>query len=74
MEPRPLKKPESTVQGEPIYSDGVKTYVISRAKMNREGLQVPTDEKELVEFFKQHADGQLDDQKTVPTHTTYRGG
>lgn len=56
----------SSVEGDPMYSDGVKTYVISKEKMEREGLKKPAGEKEMEEFFKEHADKEIIDEKDVP--------
>ncbi|KAK4985311.1 hypothetical protein LTR50_006062 [Elasticomyces elasticus] len=57
----------SSVEGDPMYSDGVKTYVISREKMEREGLKKPVGEKEMKMFFKKHADKEIIDEKDVPS-------
>lgn len=57
---------EAQVQGDEMYSDGMKTYVISRGKMARVGSEKPADEKDLLEFFKTHADTVIDDEKDIP--------
>jgi hypothetical protein len=54
------------VEGDEIYSDGVKTYVISKDKMTRIELVRPEGEEELLAWFKQHADTVLDEQTNVP--------
>lgn len=57
----------SYVEGDPMYSDGVKTYVISKEKMEREGLKKPSGEEEMKEFFKKHADKEIIDDEDVAT-------
>lgn len=48
------------VQGDPMFSDGEKAYVVSNAKMAQSSLMAPVDEAEAEEFFKEHADMVLD--------------
>lgn len=59
----------SFAEGDPGYSDGVKVYVISKGKMEREGLKVPADKKDKEEFFKKHADHELPMDKDMPVIT-----
>lgn len=61
-----MKACKAQVEGDEMYSNGVKTYVISKEKMARVGAEKPVDEKELLEFFKTHADTVIDDQKDIP--------
>ena len=61
-----MKACKAQVQGDEMYSDGEKIYVISNGKMARIGSEKPAGEKELLEFFKTHADTVIDDQKDVP--------
>jgi hypothetical protein len=61
-----LEPCKGQVEGEEMYSDGTKTYVISQEKMARVGSEKPTDEKELLAFFKIHADTVMDEAKDVP--------
>ncbi len=61
-----MKACTSSVEGHPGYSDGEKIYVISKEKMEREGLKKPAGEKEMEEFFKKHADSVLILDKNVP--------
>ena len=56
----------SQVEGDEMYSDGVKTYVISKEKMARIKSVKPEGEEELLEYFKQHADTVIDDQRDIP--------
>lgn len=58
---------KKTVVGDEIYSDGGKTYVISKAKMASVGSEKPASEEGLLEFFKTHADSVLDDQTDIAT-------
>ena len=53
------------VEGDEMYSDGVKTYVISKEKMARIESVKPEGEDELLEYFKQHADTVIDNQADV---------
>lgn len=57
---------KAQVQGDEMYSDGVKTYVISQGKLARVRSEKPAGEEELLEFFKTHADTVIDNQKDVP--------
>lgn len=50
-----------------MYSDGLKTYVISKAKMERDGLKTPAGDKKLEEFFKKHADEVIINETNVPS-------
>jgi hypothetical protein len=61
-----MEPPLIQVTGEEMYSDSLKTYVISRGKMARIGLKKPTGDEELLEFFKAHADTVMNDPKDVP--------
>jgi hypothetical protein len=61
-----LEASKAQIEGEEMYSDGTKTYVISQEKMARVGSKKPTDEKDLLAFFKTHADTVLDEAKDVP--------
>ncbi|KAI8931022.1 hypothetical protein NX059_012033 [Plenodomus lindquistii] len=54
------------VEGDEMYSDGVKAYVISKDKMSRIDSVRPEGEEELLAWFKQHADIVLDQQTDVP--------
>jgi len=63
----PMKACKAQVEGDEMYSDGVKTYVISKEKMARVGAEKPAcGEKELLEFFKTHADTVIADEKDIP--------
>lgn len=64
----------SSVEAEPIYSDGEKTYAISKAKWEREGLKQPAGGKEVEEFFKKHADRLTVNEKDVPVVEVDVGG
>ena len=58
------------------YGDGKDWYGISKEKMKREGLVIPTDadDKEMYEFFKKHADEiERDYMKGVPTWNAKTG-
>lgn len=61
-----LQPCKTQVQGDEMYSDGVKIYVISKGKMARVGSEKPASEAELLQFFKTHADTVLDSPKDVP--------
>jgi hypothetical protein len=61
-----LKPCTEQVQGDEMFSDGDKIYVISKAKMARVGSDKPASEDELLEFFKIHADSVIDGPKHVP--------
>lgn len=55
-----------TVEGDDMYSDGTNTYIISKEKMANlaTAQQVkPTDDQELLEYFKTHADSVIQDEK-----------
>jgi hypothetical protein len=62
----PLKTCTTQVQGEEMYSDSERIYVISKGKMAQIDSEKPAGEAELLEFFKTHADLVLDNQKDVP--------
>ncbi len=64
-EMRKLAPCTASVEGHPMYSDGVKTYVISKEKMQREGLKQPAGEEEMKEFFKKHADQEIVDEQNI---------
>lgn len=58
------------------YGDGKDWYGISKEKMKREGLVIPTDadDKEIYEFCKKHADEIIRDyNKGVPTWSAKTG-
>ena len=59
------------VEGDEMYSDGGKMYIISKDKMAALAAQSkkPTDEKELLEYFKTHADNVIDDQHNSVVET-----
>jgi hypothetical protein len=61
-----LKACTAQVEGDEMYSDGVKTYVISKAKMARMGSEKPSSEEDRLKFFKVHADTVIETQKNVP--------
>lgn len=56
----------SKVQGDPVYSDGAKYYVITKEKMGREGLKLLTDESKMEEFFNKYADQEMPVGEEVP--------
>ena len=65
-----LSRCTSSVVGDEFYSDGVKSYIISQAKMATVESVRPTNEADLLEFFKTHADSVIDDATEVATvHT-----
>lgn len=51
---------EDASLGEHMFSDGKNTYVISRAKMEEKGLELPFAEEDREDFFKMHADSVAD--------------
>jgi hypothetical protein len=58
------------VEGADMYSDGSNTYIISKEKMTSlpTAQQVkPTDDQELLEYFKTHADSVIADEKDDST-------
>jgi len=62
-----LSRCTSSVVGDEFYSDGVKSYIISQAKMATVESVRPTNEADLLEFFKTHADSVIDDATEVAT-------
>ena len=44
------------VKGDKMFLNGVKTYVISKGKKARVGLEKLTNKKGLLKFFKTHVD------------------
>lgn len=58
----------SEVQGDPVYSDGVKYYVITKEKMEQEELKLPAAESKMKDFFKKHADIVMSAEQDVPIH------
>jgi len=61
-----LQTPKVQVDADEMFSDGVKTYVISKGKMASVALERPAGEKGLLEFFKTHADTVIDNEQDVP--------
>jgi hypothetical protein len=61
-----LKACTTQIEGDEMHSDSLKTYVISKGKMAQIIQERPADGKELLDFFKTHADMVLDNQKDVP--------
>lgn len=65
-QPKPLETPTTQVQGEEMYSDHGKMYIISIAKMADIASMKPGGGTELLEFFIKHADLVIDEEKNIP--------
>ena len=50
----------SLVGGDRVFSDGERVYMISRARIEEDGLLLPQSEAERADFFRMHADGVFD--------------
>jgi hypothetical protein len=57
------------VEGEAMYSDGEKTYIISNEKMGQVKKDKSTQEKDLVEWYKAHADRVVENETNIPIST-----